>query len=185
MSLRITGGGARGRVITSPRGLEVRPTSSKIRQALFNILSGRLNNAKFLDLFAGSGLMGMEALSRGAKSLVAVELERTLADNIKESLDQFGFEGDVITGDVRQVLSEMRGQKFDIIFADPPYKSGLAGSTVQLVDRYGLLQEDGLLIIEHAKSADLPVEKISVKLTKQREYGRTCLSFFDKQVTEE
>jgi 16S rRNA (guanine(966)-N(2))-methyltransferase RsmD len=184
MSLRITGGEARGRSISSPDGRAVRPTSSKIRQALFNILGKRVVDAQFLDLFGGSGLMGIEAISRGAAGLTTIEQDRKLAANISNSLAKLNYEADVIVGDVRERLGDLEGSKFDIIFADPPYKSPLAKSVLQLVDRYGLLSDDGIMIIEHAKETDLPLEKVALKLTNQREYGQTSLSFFQKAAPE-
>jgi len=180
MSLRITGGEARGRSITSPRGLDVRPTSSKIRQALFNILAGKIVDANFLDLFGGTGLMGIEALSRGAANLTTVELERKLAASISDSIAKLGFEAEVIVGDVRERLGDLRGSKFDIIFADPPYKSGLAKSVLQLVDKFDLLGEDGLLIIEQAKDTEFSLDKSPLTLTDRREYGHTSISFFQR-----
>jgi 16S rRNA (guanine(966)-N(2))-methyltransferase RsmD len=180
MSLRITGGEARGRSISSPNGIAVRPTSAKIRQALFNILGGRVVDAKFLDLCGGTGLMGIEALSRGAGELTVIELEKKLAANISASLARLSFEAEVITGDVRERLSDLQGCKFDIIFADPPYKSPVAKSVLHLVDRYCLLSDDGLLIIEHSKDTDLPLDKVSLKRSDKREYGHTLLSFFQK-----
>src|SRR5579885_1525759 len=134
MSLRVTGGTARGRAIESPPGRDVRPTSSKIRQALFNILQSRLSpgfsegDYHFLDLFAGTGMMGIEALSRGASELIAVEADRKLAQNIIQSLEKLGLEGEVIAGDVRETLDKLPAYYFDVIFADPPYKTVLADS---------------------------------------------------------
>ena len=181
MSLRITGGEARGRSIASPRGRDVRPTSSKIRQALFNILGNKIKGARFLDLFGGTGLMGIEALSRGAGELTTIELDRKFALAISESIKMLSFEADVIIGDVRERMGDLEGSKFDIIFADPPYKSPLAKSVLHLVDRYGLISEDGLLIIEHAKETELTLDKLSLSLINQREYGQTCLSFFKRE----
>ena len=180
MSLRITGGEARGRSIASPNGITVRPTSSKIRQALFNILGGRIVDARFLDLCGGTGLMGIEALSRGAGALTVIEVEKKLAANISASLEKLSFEAEVITGDVRERMSDLQGSKFDIIFADPPYKSPVAKSVLHLVDRYNLLSDDGLLIIEHSKDTDLQLDKVSLTRTNKREYGQTFLSFFQK-----
>lgn len=178
MSLRITGGTARGRAIASPLGRDVRPTSSKIRQALFNILKGRLEDSVFLDLFAGTGLMGIEALSRGVSELISVETERQLAKNIKESLEKLSFDGEVITGDVREVIKTLPAYYFDIIFADPPYKSPLAQSVLQLVNRHNLLKEGGLLIIEHFRDTKLPVDEVALQQCDRRDYGQTSISFF-------
>lgn len=182
MSLRITGGEARGRSINSPSGLDVRPTSSKIRQALFNIIAGKVVGAKFLDLCGGTGLMGIEALSRGAASLTTIEIERKLAANIKDSIDKLGYEAEVIVGDLQKRLPglQLRGEKFDIIFADPPYRSRLAKSVIELVDRHDLLDEHGLLIIEHGRDSEIDLEKTTLRLSDQREYGQTCISFFKR-----
>lgn len=178
--MRITGGEARGRLVASPPGIAVRPTSSKIRQALFNILGGRVVDARFLDICGGTGLMGIEALSRGAGQLTVIELKKKLAANISANLEKLSYDADVIIGDVRERLGDLQGSKFDIIFADPPYKSPVAKSVLHMVERYDLLDDDGLLIIEHSKDTDLPLDKVSLTRTNKREYGHTFLSFFEK-----
>ncbi len=122
--------------------------------------------------------MGMEALSRGAQSLTLVEMSRKLAAAIEKSLDHLSFEADVIVGDVRETLKDLAGEPFDIIFADPPYKSTLAKSVLHLVDRHRLLKEDGILIIEHEIKLDLPVDEVSLELSKKKIYGQSCLSLF-------
>jgi 16S rRNA (guanine966-N2)-methyltransferase len=185
MSLRITGGEARGRSIECPPGIKVRPTSSKIRQALFNILGGRVAEAQFLDLFGGSGLMGIEALSRGAAQLTTIEVERKLSANILNNFEKLSFDNArVVQGDVREKLGELKGSKFDIIFADPPYQSPFAKTVLTLVDRYELLANDGILIIEHKHDTPVPkVEDGKLKLTNQRHYGQTCLSFFELETS--
>lgn len=181
MSLKITGGQARGRSIDSPSGMKVRPTSSKIRQALFNILGARVQEARVLDLFGGTGLMGIEALSRGAAELTTIEVERKLATNILNAFEKLSFENArVVQGDVREKLGELKGNKFDIIFADPPYQSPFAKTTINLVDRYELLSPNGIMIIEHNVDTRIPMpEKVSIRLTSERTYGNTCLSFFE------
>lgn len=185
MSLKITGGQARGRSIDSPSGMKVRPTSSKIRQALFNILGARVQEARVLDLFGGTGLMGMEALSRGAAELTTIEVERKLATNILNAFEKLSFENArVVQGDVREKLGELKGNKFDIIFADPPYQSPFAKTVINLVDRYELLSPDGIMIIEHNVDTRIPMpEKVALKLTSERTYGNTCLSFFELETT--
>jgi 16S rRNA (guanine(966)-N(2))-methyltransferase RsmD len=182
--LRITGGQARGRIIPSPKGGEVRPTASKIRQALFNVLRARVTGARFLDLFAGTGLIGIEALSRGAQSLVAVEHNRKMAQSIEASLQQLGFQAEVICADVSKVLQNFgRNQKtnkriqFDIIFADPPYKSALASKILREIDANDLLDLHGVLIIEHAKGFEFPSDLEHLKIRSTRDYGDTVLTF--------
>ncbi|HEY9787496.1 MAG TPA: 16S rRNA (guanine(966)-N(2))-methyltransferase RsmD [Candidatus Obscuribacterales bacterium] len=177
-TMRITGGNARGRSIASPQGPGVRPTGAKVRQAVFNILGARTNGARFLDICAGTGLIGLEALSRGAKSLIAVEENRQMVKAIQASLKKLGYEAEVIAGDLRQVLPVLEGQQFDIIFADPPYGSPLTNSILTSVDKYSLLAEAGVFIIEHARNQALPDETERLLKSDVRHYGQTSLTFF-------
>ncbi len=176
--MKITGGDARGRSIASPNGLAVRPTASKIRQAFFNILGKKILHARFLDVFAGSGLIGLEALSRGAASSVFVEESRRMTRAIEASLSLLGFEAEVITADFRRTLAKLEHRHFDIIFADPPYQTPFAEQIVELVGRFDLLEDDGFLVVEHLRGRQLPVELGSLQKFDQRFYGQTALSFF-------
>ena len=174
--MRITGGEARGRLIKAPPGLSIRPTASKVRQAFFNILSNNLYGARFLDLCAGTGLMGIESLSRGADSLIAVEEHRPSARAIEANLKLLGYEGEVICADVRKALPILAPGSFDIIYADPPYKSELVFDLTHLVEKFELLDEDGVLIIEHLKTID-PDERRAPKAggDTHEEYAPKCL----------
>ncbi len=149
----ITGGEARGRRIACPENAEVRPTASKIRQAFFNILGERVTDARFLDIFAGSGLMGFEALSRGARSLVAIEESKKLVAAIRKCAKKLGFEheAEVLQGDFRRAIEWLPTGEFDIAFADPPYNSPFPSSVAYLFERNQLLIPGGVLPIEHTK----------------------------------
>jgi 16S rRNA (guanine966-N2)-methyltransferase len=178
--MRITGGEARGRSITSPEGLAVRPTGAKIRQAFFNILGQRIEGARFLDVFAGTGMMGLEALSRGCNDVVFVEESRRMTDAIQSSLGELGYEAKVMTGDFRRLLPGFGPREFDIIFADPPYKSPFGKLVVEVIERHELLAEGGVLVVEHLRGNQLPVEINLLQKVDQRNYGQTGLSFFRK-----
>jgi len=178
--MRITGGEARGRVIHCPPGKEVRPTSSKMRQALFNILGERIVEARFLDIFAGTGLMGFEALSRGAASLTAVEQNKLMAQSIEQNADTFGYALRVLQLDFKRAFFLLAGEKFDIVFADPPYKSGFANDIVAAVDELDLLKEDGVLVVEHQRIHKLEVTTNRLSLWQTRPYGQSAFSFFNK-----
>lgn len=179
--MRITGGEARGRVIPSPAGLQVRPTGSKIRQALFNILGpATINGARFLDLFSGSGLVGLEALSRGAGSLVCVEEDKAMARAIEASLKHLNYEAEVIQADVRRVLPVLGEDSFDIVFADPPYKSQVHAGVLSLLDRYKNVRQGGLIIVEHMKGYALADKIGCIERTSTREYGQTGLTFYKR-----
>ncbi|CAN5443782.1 16S rRNA (guanine(966)-N(2))-methyltransferase RsmD [soil metagenome] len=179
--MRITGGEARGRLIPSPEGLAVRPTAAKIRQAFFNILQGKVGQSDFLDVFAGTGLMGLEALSRGANSLVSVEAERRMARSLEDSLKMLGFDGEVICGDYRHILSTLPPLKFDIVYADPPYKTNYPNGVVEMVELHDLLKPDGVLAIEHKRDFRFDQTKGALTFYDRRQYGQTAISFFRTQ----
>jgi 16S rRNA (guanine966-N2)-methyltransferase len=179
--MKITGGEARGRIVPSPAGRKVRPTSSKMRQALFNILNTRIDNADFLDVFAGSGLMGIEALSRGAAHLIAVDEDRVLASNIQAVARSMGYDAKVITGDFRRVIPNMGGQEFDIIFADPPYGTDFGSLTVALVEEHQLLNDGGILVVEHSVRNCPECVGPVLKRADYRRYGESAFSFFTRE----
>lgn len=176
--MRITAGTARGREIICPPGLEARPTASKIRQAFFNILRNKVDDARFLDLFAGSGLMGLEALSRGARELVAIDESRRMVKAIEENLNRLNFHGQVFQADVRSFLDQLPKRGFDIIFADPPYKSSQSEGVVHQVARREILHDDGVLAIEHAREIRLPEESGKLVAYDRRDYGQTSITFY-------
>jgi len=188
MSLRITGGEARGRLVASPSVQDVRPTASKVRQSIFNILGKSVQGAQFLDLFAGTGIMGIEALSRGADSLVSVEMNPNLSRTLQKTLTQFSFQGDLRVGDVKLEIAKLAkyGTKahnpvqFDIIYADPPYKNPLMEQLVELICTNKLLAQTGILIIEHANTREalLPKSHDNLHCFDKRDYGQTSVSFF-------
>lgn len=175
--MRITGGDARGRRVSAPDGLDVRPTGAKVRQAFFNILGAQLKGCSFLDLFAGSGLMGIEALSRGAGRLVAVEEQRKMVRIINANLVALDFEAEVICNDVRRALPGLEGERFDVVFADPPYKATITDVVLELVGNHKLLSEHGIVVIEHLRSAPTADKIGSIELFDRRHYGQTSLSF--------
>lgn len=176
--MRITGGEARGRIVPSPEGLAVRPTASKIRQAFFNILSAKVPEADFLDVFSGTGLMGLEALSRGANSLIAVDQSTRMVKSLEHSLKFFGYDGQVISGDFRQVLPTLPPLQFDIIYADPPYKTNFPTSVLQLIEQRDLLKNDGVLAIEHTRAFRYADREGKLQQYDRREYGTSALTFF-------
>ena len=176
--MRITGGEARGRAITGPEGLEVRPTASKVRQAFFNILCNKVAGARFLDICAGSGLMGLEALSRGAAGLVSIEENKKMAQSIRANLTRFKFDGEVICADVRKVLPILNKHGADIAFADPPYKSNLLPTILRLFEEHKLLSPDGVLAFEHDAGTPVPGETESLVNFDSRKYGQTKISFY-------
>ena len=179
--MRIIGGDAKGRSLRVPVRTKVRPTSDSVKEALFNILSS-VKGKTFLDVFAGSGNIGIEALSRGASWAVFIENNRALSQFIKKNLLQCRVDGryEIMDMEVKkalQILQKNRAQ-FDIIFADPPYEEGRVEETLCYFANGKLFSEDSLLIIQHsAREALRPGLAKELILTDQRRYGDTILSF--------
>lgn len=178
-TLRIIGGKYKQRALASPQGWTVRPTSGRVKESLFNILQFRLPGARVLELFAGTGQIGIEALSRGAEKAVFVEQDITY---LQENLRRCGCaeQAEVRRGDFRTVLAGME-ESFDIIFADPPYAAGYYEDIMRLCAK--LLKKDGLLILEH--NSDRPVlPQAGLKLSDIRKYGTRALTFLTEDTHE-
>jgi len=183
--MRIIGGALKGKRLKSFSGRKIRPTSDRVKEALFNIISGEMiRDASVLDLFAGTGNLGIEALSRGAGKTVFVEKERGSLKLLTANLKLCSLDGrsEVIPLDVKNALPllEKRGEKFDLIFLDPPYSKGFAGMALSLLGKNDIAA-DALLIIEHSVREALSEEYGSLLIKEVRSYGDTCLSFFKGQ----
>jgi 16S rRNA (guanine966-N2)-methyltransferase len=176
--MRISGGVFRGRIIKTTPGLKVRPTADKVRQANFNIMKDEIEGAVVLDLFAGSGALGIEALSRGASRAVFVESDRVQAGLIRKNLAFLEIKGEIITNDYQAAGRRLSGEgaEFDLILADPPYHKIMPSAVLEMVERYGLLRPGGLLIIEHKKIQ--ATESGRLKLLKRSKFGQTEVSFY-------
>jgi 16S rRNA (guanine966-N2)-methyltransferase len=178
--MKITGGVACGRSIAVPNVHGVRPTGSKMRQALFNILGSKVRKAEVLDLFAGSGLMGFEALSRGANSLTSVEKNFICMHCLEVNAQKLGYREKMtlVRDDFRRAVDRLEDQQFDIIFADPPYRSDYAQQVVTRVAENRLLKKDGIVVIEHLINTTLIVDESKLCLIECRPYSQSAFSFF-------
>ena len=176
--MRITGGTCRGRTLRVPAGEKVRPTSDKVKQALFNILGDRVPGSVFLDLFAGAGGIGIEALSRGAERVVFVDGSRESLDAVKHNIDQAGFtdQAEAVASKVEPFLKKRSGP-YDIIFLDPPYALEML-PLLQLVAGSGLLKPDTIIIAEHFKKQTSPAAAGTLALYREAKYGDTVLAFY-------
>ncbi|KYH32497.1 16S rRNA (guanine(966)-N(2))-methyltransferase RsmD [Neomoorella mulderi] len=179
--LRIIAGQARGRRLRTPKGRATRPTSDRVREALFNILGARVIDSLFLDLFAGSGAVGLEALSRGARKAVFVENDRQALACLAANLAATGFKdkAQIIAADARRALAHLagRGLVFDLVFSDPPYYQGWGDVILPAV--VPLLSPGGLVVLETAKSEAAP-ETADMVLMARRVYGDTALNFYQR-----
>jgi 16S rRNA (guanine966-N2)-methyltransferase len=179
--MRIIGGEARGRVVRLPAGSRIRPTADRVKESLFNILHF-VEGSSFLDLFAGSGNVGLEALSRGARFATFVEKDIRLVRALQGSLVQLGFtaRAEVVAADAEKGLGRLiqRGVRFDIVFADPPYDQGLILEIMAWPDMRKALPENGIIVLQHS-AREIP-EGLQAQpwvVADQRRYGDTVLSF--------
>jgi 16S rRNA (guanine966-N2)-methyltransferase len=183
--MRIIGGKFRGRKIEQPESEAVRPTKDRTREAVFNIIAELVPDADVLDLFAGSGAYGLEALSRGARKAVFIEKEREAASAIKRNISSLGVgeRAKVITGDVFKAIKELKEEKeaFELVFIDPPYSKGEAKKTLIKVNHYDILKHSGLVIIEHRTGESLPDSEGDVSILKRKTYGNTSISIYRKK----
>ena len=180
--MRVIGGNAKGRRLIVPKGPSVRPTAVRVKDSLFNILPRDFAGMKVLDLFAGTGNVSIEALSRGAAEALLVEVSARSAEAIRENLRRFAY-GERVTLWVAPVARTLRAlakraQKFDLIFLDPPYDKGLVGSSIELIARGRLLSESGAVVAEHSARETVLACYEGLALNDQRHYGDTRLSFF-------
>ena len=175
--LRITGGTARGLPIVEPRGHRLRPTSGLVREALFNILGKNVAGATVLDLFAGTGALGLEALSRGASHVIFIEAAPAACQAILLSLARAGFAdaGTVVRGRLPAALPQDH-RRFDLVFLDPPYGDETAGPT--LLASASLLAGGGTIVYEHGSRYNPPARPTGLQLTDRRLYGDTALAFY-------
>ncbi len=182
MTLYIVGGKHKRRKLMAPKSSLVRPTASQVREALFNICQNWIQGAHFLDLFAGSGAMGLEALSRGAAHATFVEKGRPALNAIKQNIATLNEEDHttVLQGDVLTVLPFLKGP-FELIFVDPPYGKNLGAAALDLIDSHRLLAEDGTLFIEDTSMEEPKLKTLELK--QKRTFGRTTLFEYGYRTT--
>ena len=177
--MRIIAGSARGRTLIAPKGLHTRPTLDHVRESLFNIIQRDVPGAVVLDLFAGSGALGLEALSRGARQAVLVDKARQAMDCIRRNVEMLRAAEQALLrqGDWQAVLMQLDGIQFDLVFLDPPYKLVKYREMAALLVQRNLLNHDALLVIEHQKNVAiaLPPEFL---LRDVRTYGDTQIHLF-------
>lgn len=163
-------------------GHKVRPTSDRLRETLFNVLAPRIDSASFLDLCAGSGAVGIEALSRGASRVVFVESSRRAASLIEENLENCNIDEEVqvIDRDVLAALKMLatREEHFDIVFLDPPYDSPVYGTALRLISEKGILANDGVAIVEHRKGTIALPSYGNLRPYREIVQGDSALTFY-------
>lgn len=179
--MRIISGTCRGRKLTQIQGKETRPTSDRVREALFNIIGPGILGASVLDLFAGTGALGLEALSRGAKKAVFLENSPGACKTIRENISlckmeerAFLYQHDIMGHSLPQTIA---GQTFDLIFIDPPYRQGLLEACLDKPGLKGLLSREGTIIAEQSAREPLVNKPIGLDIYRQKKYSKTFISF--------
>ena len=180
--IRVTGGSLRGRRIQLPRGVEVRPTSDRARQAYFNIVSARVAGSRFLDLFAGTGIFSIEAISRGAERSIAIDESRKGAALLAGIAREWELPLDARAGTLPAALQSVATEPpFDLVYADPPYDAQLDASILRAIDATVPLAEGAIVAIEHraGPSGLGAVELSRLRFTRDARYGNVAIAFFD------
>jgi 16S rRNA (guanine966-N2)-methyltransferase len=180
--LRVIAGEYRGRRLDRIEGMDIRPTSDKVKGSLFNILVDSVIDSAFLDLFGGTGGIGIEALSRGAEHVVFIDTDIKSIKVLKGNLEHLNIidNVEVLNTDYSTGISKLynNNKKFDIIFIDPPYSVGLAQNALVEIDKHPILAQSGLIIVEHDSKDEMPSSQGKLYMYRSKQYGNTTLSFY-------
>ena len=187
--MRIISGISKGRRLAAPKSQAIRPTSDRVKESIFNILGGQVEGKVVLDLFAGTGNLGIETLSRGAKRVLFVEKGRQALKLIQKNLSQFGMRerSEILPKDVSRAIGilKQRGESFDLILMDPPYEKGLIQKTLLKLHLHKIYHEGSILVIEHDRREPIPERLEGWTLIRQRRIGDTVISFFSARLSTE
>ncbi|MGL4761447.1 MAG: 16S rRNA (guanine(966)-N(2))-methyltransferase RsmD [Sarcina sp.] len=180
--MRIISGKARGRNILSPATMETRPTLDRIKEAIFNIIQGYIPEAVVVDVFAGTGSLGLEAASRGAKECYLVDKSPVTYPLLKKNIENLKFE-DTCTSlnmDAYAALKSLnaKGKVFDLIFIDPPYLMDLIPEAMKIIDENNMLHEDGIIVSKIDATEDIYEGSENIKLFRTKKYGNTIVNLY-------
>ena len=181
--LRVISGSAKGHKLKTVNGTVTRPTADRVKESVFNIISSFISGARVLDLYSGTGNLGIEALSRGADFSLFVDKGRECILTIKENLfhTKLSEKSSIMPMDVFAALNKLskENRKFDIIFLDPPYNKNLVEKTLKCLVESDIIEQDGMVIAEHDFKDEVPQEMGYLKRFKHQKYGDTIVSFTD------
>ena len=182
MSVRVIGGDAKGRLLKSPTGQKTRPTSNLVRSAIFSILEPYLDASRVLDLFSGTGALGMEALSRGAEWVDFVESDSRQCFAIKTNLKSLGYAafGDVHRAATERAITMLNGS-YDVILMDPPYSYPSLEPLLGKIGESSISHIGSVVAVEHSHRQALPLEADGLRLIKQRRYGETMVTVYQQE----
>ena len=179
--MRIITGKARGLKLTTPKNMDVRPTSDRVKESLFNIIGTKIVGTHVLDLFAGTGNLGLEAWSRGAEKVVFIDESQASLQLVRSNIAKAKAEKEttVIKGNAVKEIADLaaRGERFDFIFCDPPYNKGLPAQIIEQVAKYDIVISGGYLIVEHSQHESLSELPLKLEIIRSEKYGETLISF--------
>lgn len=180
--MRVISGKVRGLKLNTPKNEDVRPTTDRVKESLFNIINPYIMESDVLDLFAGTGSLGIECLSRGANKCVFVDVSKESISIVKSNIKKARVENEstVLNLDFKDAINKLKIQnnKFDVIFMDPPYYKNMFIDALEKIAEVSLLKEDGIIIIEHDAKDKFPEEVKNLTQTKSKKYGNTALTFY-------
>lgn len=179
--MRVITGSARGRKLREPDNYDIRPTTDQVKEAMFNIAQFSVEGARVLDLFGGTGQLGIEAASRGAGEVVIVDQDRDAVKLIKENVERCRLDIRVEQTDSLGYLGRCAASSFDLIFIDPPYDSGLAEKALDLIKKIDILAEGGIIICETRRETTLPALESPYFLHRDYRYGKVKLTVYSKE----
>ncbi len=184
--MKIGGGKFRGMHIEAPSGRKTRPTGGRLKKSLFDILAPRLPDARVLDLFAGAGALGLEALSRGASHVTFVERNRAAANAIRKNLEriQLTEQAELLQRDAESAINFLAGghEAFDLVLLDPPYRADIHAALIQKIGAAALAKPGGLVILEHHHKTPLADSYAGLAKVREVRAGESCLTFFEAAV---
>ncbi len=187
--MRIISGSAKGRKLKTPEGLDTRPTTDRVKESLFNIILKYVFDANVLDLFAGTGNLGLECLSRGSESCVFVEQNKKTFDILKDNIETLNFKEKAIfyNKDSFSVLDDLskQGKKFDLIFLDPPYGKGYVEKSIEKISKLNLATNDALIVSEFDGIDNVPEKVGDFRIYRVQKYGRVRIAFWEREFTNE
>ena len=176
--MRVITGTARGRRLKTPENYDIRPTTDNVKESVFNIIQFDIEGRRVLDLFAGTGQLGIECLSRGAAEAVFIDENTAAVKIVKENLKTCGFTAAVLQQDALSYLRHCG--KFDLIFVDPPYDSGLYESVLETINSVDILSDGGIILCESRREKTLPDMRAPDRKKKEYNYGRVKLTVYIK-----
>ncbi len=177
--MRVTAGKFRGRVLVENKFEHIRPTADVVKQAIFNKLGDRVLGSKVLDLFCGTGALGIEAISRGASEVVFADKDNRSVGLTRANFKNLGIDARLIRANYEKTLDLLKGEQFDIILLDPPYKSGVYEDCIQRIANNNLLASGGIIVCEHDKKDDFDFSPFEV--VSEKRYGIKMVTYLNNR----